>query len=246
MTFNSHEFIFLFLPCTLIVYLLLNRWRLTVASTVWLILCSFVFYCWVETKSGVLLAFSILFNFCLGLMLTTRLPEVGQTKRKALLILGIAVSVALLGYYKYTSFVISNLNEWCGLGLPVKKMLLPVGISFFTFTQIAYLVDLYRSPDRRTSFLNYALFISFFPRLLAGPIARYDEIIPQLESLKSKALNYRNLSLALYLFAIGLFKKVEIADRFQGWASPRVRRGAEFESAPRLGDFPFLQLPDIF
>ena len=104
-------------------------------------------------------------------------------------------------------------------GLPVKKMLLPVGISFFTFTQIAYLVDLYRSPDRRTSFLNYALFISFFPRLLAGPIARYDEIIPQLESLKSKALNYRNLSLALYLFAIGLFKKVEIADRFQGWAS---------------------------
>ncbi len=87
MTFNSHEFIFLFLPCTLIVYLLLNRWRLTVASTVWLILCSFVFYCWVETKSGVLLAFSILFNFCLGLMLTTRLPEAGQTKRKALLIL---------------------------------------------------------------------------------------------------------------------------------------------------------------
>jgi alginate O-acetyltransferase complex protein AlgI len=218
MTFNSHEFIFFFLPCTLIVYLLLNRWHLTVASTIWLIFCSFVFYCWAEVRSGVLLAFSILFNFCLGLMLTSS-QDIWRAKRKPLLIFGIAVSVALLGYYKYTNFAISNLNQWFGLGLPVKKILLPMGISFFTFTQIAYLVDLYRSPDRRTSFLNYTLFISFFPRLMAGPIARYDEIIPQLQSLKSKTLNYRNLSLALFLFAIGLFKKVEIADRFQDWAS---------------------------
>jgi alginate O-acetyltransferase complex protein AlgI len=201
------------------VYLLLNRWRLTVASTVWLILCSFVFYCWTEMKSGALLAFSILFNFCLGLMLTTLLPKAGRTERKALLIFGIAVNVILLGYYKYTGFVISNLNEWFGLGLQLRTILLPIGISFFSFTQIAYLVDLYRRPDRRASFLNYALFISFFPRLLAGPIARYDEIMPQLESLKSKSLSYRNLSLALYLFAIGLFKKVVIADRFQEWAS---------------------------
>ncbi len=218
MTFNSHEFIFLFLPCTLIVYLLLNRWHLTVASTIWLIFCSFVFYCWAEVSSGLLLAFSILFNFFLGLMLTS-FPQTGRVRRKALLIFGIVVAVALLGYYKYTNFAISNLNEWFGLGLPVKKILLPIGISFFTFTQIAYLVDLYRAPDKRASFLNYALFISFFPRLMAGPIARYDEIIPQLENLKSKTLNYRNLSVALYLFAIGLFKKVEIADRFQDWAS---------------------------
>jgi len=221
MNFNSHEFIFLFLPFTLIVYVLLNRQHLTVASTIWLILCSFVFYCWTEMKSGVVLAFSILFNFCVGLVLTSHPPsEAGRTKRKAILIFGIAVSVALLGYYKYTGFVVNNLNQWWGLDLPVKKMLLPVGISFLTFTQIAYLVDIYRSPAKRTSFLNYALFISFFPRLLAGPVARYDEIIPQLESLKSKALNYRNLSMGLYLFAIGLFKKVEIADRLQDWASP--------------------------
>src|SRR5271157_622329 len=220
MTFNSHEFIFVFLPCTLIVYLLLNRWHLTLASTVWLILCSFAFYCWAEMKSEIVLAFSILFNFSLGLALTARPPSgTGQARRKALLIFGIAVSAGLLGYYKYTGFVINNLNQWWGFGLPVKKMLLPVGISFLTFTQIAYLVDVYRSADRRTSFLNYVLFISFFPRLLAGPIARYDEIIPQLQSLKSKTLNYRNLSLALYLFAIGLFKKVEIADRLQDWAA---------------------------
>lgn len=166
MTFNSHEFIFLFLPCTLIVYLLLNRWRLTVASTVWLILCSFVFYCWTELKSGLLLAFSILFTFSLGRLLTT--PQgLREKRRKALLIFGIAVSVALLGYYKYTGFVISSLNEWSSLGLSARKILLPVGISFFIFTQIAYLVDLYHSPDKRTGFLNYALFISFFPRLLA-------------------------------------------------------------------------------
>ncbi len=219
MTFNTHQFIFLFLPCTVVVYLLLNRLRLTVASTVWLILCSFVFYCWAEMKSGALLVFSILFNFSLGLGLTSPLLQLGKTRRKMLLIFGIAANVALLGFYKYTGFVISNLNEWFNFGLPLKKILLPVGISFFSFTQIAYLVDLYHSPDKRTSFLNYALFISFFPRLLAGPIARYDEIIPQLEGLKSKTLNYRNLSLALYLFAIGLFKKVEIADRFQEWAS---------------------------
>ena len=220
MTFNSHEFILLFLPCTLVVYLLLNRWRLTLASTVWLIVCSFVFYCWDDMMSGLVLAFSILFNFCLGLALTSRAPSMtGQTKRETLLIVGIAVSIALLGYYKYTSFVMYNLNALFGLGIPVKKMLLPLGISFFTFTQIAYLVDIYRNPDRRTGFLNYALFISFFPRLVAGPIARYDEIIPQLQSLRSKTLNYRNLSLALFLFSVGLFKKVEIADRFQGWAA---------------------------
>src|SRR3974390_2372654 len=98
MTFNSHEFIFLFLPCTLIVYVLLNKWHLTVASTVWLIFCSFFFYCWAEVKFGMLLVFSILFNFCLGYMLTAS-PDVARIKRKALLIFGIAVSAALLGYY---------------------------------------------------------------------------------------------------------------------------------------------------
>jgi alginate O-acetyltransferase complex protein AlgI len=227
MTFNSHEFIFLFFPCTLIVYLLLNRWRLTTASTIWLILASFVFCCWSEMKSGVVLAFSILFNFCIGRALTTPYLKrrAGEHGRRALLIFGIAVSIALLGYYKYSGFMIDNLNRFfgrafgLGLALPVRKMLLPLGISFFTFTQIAYLVDLYRSPEKRTGFLNYALFISFFPRLVAGPIARYHEIIPQLENLKSKGVNYQNLSLGLYLFAIGLFKKVEIADRFQEWAS---------------------------
>jgi alginate O-acetyltransferase complex protein AlgI len=137
MTFNSHEFIFLFLPCTLIGYLLLNRWHLTVASTVWLIFCSFFFYCWAELRFGALLAFSILFNFCLGLVITTA-PVDDRMKRKVLLIFGIVVSAALLGYYKYTNFAIANLDEWFGLGLPLKNILLPIGISFFTFTQIAY------------------------------------------------------------------------------------------------------------
>ncbi len=220
MNFNSHEFIFLFLPGTFIVYLLLNRPRLATISTIWLILCSFVFCCWSELKSGPVLAFSIVFTYCIGLVITGRSSRVGKTWRKTFLIFGIAVAAALLGYYKYTGFAVGNLNEWFGLGIPVEKALLPVGISFFTFTEIAYLVDLYRDPTRRTGFLDYALFISFFPRLLAGPIARYDEIIPQLKGLGSKTLNYRSLSLGLFLFSIGLFKKVEIADRFAGWASP--------------------------
>ena len=219
MTFNSHEFIFLFLPAALIVYLLLNRLRLMVASTVWLIACSFVFCCWSEMKSGLVLAFSIIFTYSIGLAMTSRPPATGKIGRKTFLILGIAVCAALLGYYKYTGFAIDNLNAWFGLSVPVKKTLLPVGISFFTFTEIAYLVDLYRKPERRAGFLDYALFVSFFPRLMAGPIARFDEVMPQLKSLRSKALNYRNLSLGLFLFALGLFKKVEIADRFGDWAS---------------------------
>ncbi|MGD0231714.1 MAG: MBOAT family O-acyltransferase [Syntrophorhabdales bacterium] len=219
MTFNSHEFIFLFLPGTFIVYLLLTRWHLIVGSTIWLIFCSFVFCCFSGMKSGLLLAFSILFTYCIGLTITGRPSRIGETGRKTFLVLGIAVCAALLVYYKYTGFVIDNLNGLLGLRVPVGKTLLPAGISFFTFTEIAYLVDVYHDPERRTGLLNYALFISFFPRLLAGPIIRYDEIVPQLKSLKDKTLNYRNLSLGLYLFAIGLFKKVEIADRFSDWAS---------------------------
>lgn len=217
MVFNSHEYIFLFLPGTFIIYLLLNRACPTVAAKIWLIICSFVFCCWNEMTSGLVLACSILFTYCVGCSITGR-PQ-SATTRKAFLAIGIAGVLASLCFYKYTAFAIENLNQWFKLNIAGNDTFLPVGISFFTFTEIAYLIDLYRDPTKRTTFQDYVLFISFFPRLLAGPITRYDDLIPQLNSLRKEMLNYRNLSLALYLFCIGLFKKVVIADHFGDWAS---------------------------
>jgi alginate O-acetyltransferase complex protein AlgI len=125
----------------------------------------------------------------------------------------------LLGYYKYTDFFISNLNALAGWNLALQKIVLPLGISFFTFTQIAYLVDAYKGTAREYDFLNYSLFVTFFPHLLAGPIIHHKEMMPQFASRWNKVLNYKNLSLGLFLLIIGLFKKVIIADELLPVAS---------------------------
>lgn len=217
MTFSSHEFIFLFLPGTFIVYHLLARRGLSTASTVWLIICSFAFCCWNEITSGLVLACSIVFTYYVGRIMISRPP--GGTKGKAFLALGVGVTLASLCYYKYTGFILENLNHLFGWRIPVNNIPLPLGISFFTFTEIAYLVDLYRNPARGSRFLDFTLFVSFFPRFLAGPITRFDYFARHLGDLKDRSTNYHNLSLALVLFCVGLFKKVVMADHLAEWAN---------------------------
>jgi alginate O-acetyltransferase complex protein AlgI len=222
MLFNSYEFIFLFLPVTFAVYFWLNKKRLTQASKSWLVFASLFFYSWWNIIYLPLILGSILFNFAVGSTITkmnfSESPKKGGS-RKGVLAFGILSNIALLAYFKYMDFFILNANGVLGTQWNLMHIVLPLGISFFTFTQIAYLVDAYRNEVKEMDYLNYTLFVTFFPHLLAGPILHHKEMMPQFDSIKSKVINYKNIAAGLFLFSIGLFKKVVIADTFAQWAS---------------------------
>ena len=141
--------------------------------------CSLFFYGWWNPAYVGLLLTSIIFNYSVGLALTKTTSKRRQGQRTGLLSFGIAVDLVLLGYYKYTHFVVSNVNSWLGLGWYFESVILPLGISFFTFTQIAFLVDAYRGEVRETNFVHYGLFVTYFPHLIAGPVLHHKEMMPQ-------------------------------------------------------------------
>ncbi|HEY3276359.1 MAG TPA: MBOAT family protein [Syntrophorhabdaceae bacterium] len=219
MLFNSYFYIFLFLPLCLIVYFLLNDRRLTKASKAWLVLASFVFYGWWNPIYVPLIAGSIVFNYLVGTSISKFRDRGALSRSKWLLWTGIAGNLALLGYFKYTDFFISNVNGLGGLSLSLLHIALPLGISFFTFTQIAYLVDRSKGKVTEYSFMNYGLFVTFFPHLLAGPIIHHSEMMPQFDRRRNKLLDSENLTRGAVLFFTGLFKKVVIADTFAIWAN---------------------------
>jgi alginate O-acetyltransferase complex protein AlgI len=217
--FNSYEFIFLYLPITFIVYFLFNRFRLTKLAIAWLALASLFFYSWWNVNNLPLMLGSILFNYTVGTLLAK--DTLGRfVGKKALLIFGIVVNLAFLGYYKYADFFLANVNFLFSTHFDFLHVVLPLGISFFTFTQIAYLVDTYRGISKEYNFIHYVLFVTFFPHLIAGPILHHKEMMPQFDNLRAKVINWRNISHGLLLFAIGLCKKVIIADTFALWANP--------------------------
>ncbi|MGC5328440.1 MBOAT family O-acyltransferase [Brevibacillus sp. SYSU BS000544] len=217
MLFNSYEFIFLFLPISFIGYFLLNKYRLTKVAIGWLAVCSLFFYSWWNIANLPLMMGSILFNYVVGTFLTKRH---GTSSNKLLLTFGVASNLALLGYYKYADFFLTNLNSALSTQFPLLQLVLPLGISFFTFTQIAYLVDAYRGEVKEYNLINYILFVTFFPHLIAGPILHHKEMMPQFASTRKKVINWQNIAHGLLIFAIGLSKKVLIADTLAGWASP--------------------------
>jgi len=218
MLFNSYEFIFFFLPITFWVYFWLNHKRLTYASKGWMVAASLFFYSWWNVLYLPLILGSILVNFILGTTLSKGENAKGIS-RKTILTAGVVANILLLGYFKYMDFFISNANVVLGSHGELMHIILPLGISFFTFTQIAYLVDAYRHEVKEMDYLNYTLFVTFFPHLLAGPILHHKEMMPQFDALKNKVVNYKNISAGLFLFSIGLFKKVVIADTFAQWAN---------------------------
>jgi D-alanyl-lipoteichoic acid acyltransferase DltB (MBOAT superfamily) len=218
MLFNSYVFIFLFLPITLLIYFGLNKWKLIWASILWLIFVSLVYYGWWNPKYVLLIVGSILFNYTIGTWLK-RNRDTDRLKRKSVLIIGIFGDLLLLGYFKYANFFISNFNSFSNSQVPLLHIALPVGISFFTFTQIAYLVDAHRGETEGYPLPIYTLFVSFFPYLLAGPIIHHREMITQYNQIGNKVLDYRNITGGLYLFFIGLFKKVVIADTLARWVN---------------------------
>jgi len=161
---------------------------------------------------------SMLFNYVVGVSLSKD-SEHTKVNKKTLLTIGIIVNISLLGYFKYMDFFIENLNLVIGTDFGLLHLTLPLAISFFTFQQIAYLVDSYRQETKEYDFLNYAVFVTFFPQLIAGPIVHHKEMMPQFANIRSKVINYKNISMGLFIFSIGLFKKTVIADTFAIWAT---------------------------
>ncbi len=219
MLFNSDEFIFIFLPFTFIVYYYLKYKRLTEISKAWLIFSSLFFYSWWNIAYLPLILSSMLFNYVIGSTLSKQKNNRTQSSQRKILIFGLVSNLGLLGYYKYADFFIINTNKAFNLGVEPLNIVLPLAISFFTFQQIAYLVDSYRKEVQEHDFLNYAVFVSFFPQLIAGPIVHHKEMMPQFYKTQKTFLNYKNISLGLFIFSIGLFKKVVIADTFSIWAT---------------------------
>ncbi|MBH0164089.1 MBOAT family protein [Fictibacillus sp. 7GRE50] len=212
MLFNSYEFIFMFLPISLFIYFLLNKWAFFNLSKYWLVIVSLFFYSWWNIAYLPLILASIIFNYLIGYSL-------GKNKNKSLLMFGIICNLAALGYFKYYDFFISTVNEAANANLPLLEIALPLAISFFTFTEIAYLVDSYRNETKEYSFINYVLFVTFFPHLIAGPIVHHKELAPQFSKKENMAIHHRNMATGLFIFFLGLFKKVVIADTFAVWAT---------------------------
>lgn len=225
MLFNSYEYIFVFLPAAFIIYFLINSRGWFKAAKIWLVIASLFFYGWWSIYYLPLIIISIVINYLLGLSLNK--PSL-PFSRLSLLIAGLIFNIGLLGYFKYADFFIANINSVFPSAISLLHLALPLAISFYTFQQIAYLVDTYRGQARENDFLNYALFVLFFPQLIAGPIVRHQEMMWQYEDRKNKKIDSRNIAAGIFVFFIGLFKKVVIADTFALWAT------YGFDTAPSL------------
>lgn len=205
MLFSSPEFIFGFLPVTLLVYFLFTHSNQVRLARYWLLLASFFFYAWWKPENLLLITSSMAFNYFLG-------GVIGRKQSKPLLTFGVVVNIAVLFYFKYIDFFIVNVNDLAGSQLSLLNVVLPLGVSFFTFQQIAYLVDSYNGKRGNYRFPNYCLFITFFPHLIAGPIVHHGILLPQLEDNTNAKLDFSNFSKGIFLFNIGLAKKIIIAD----------------------------------
>lgn len=218
MLFNSYLFLFAFLPVTLIGYFLLTGTkRFGPAAVAWLVLASLFFYGFWDARYLALMGVSILSNYGFGLLLANQ--KRATRVRRGILIAGIAFNLALLGYFKYASFTVHSVNVVFGLHFPLPDIVLPLAISFFTFQQLAYLVDAYRGLTSEYRFADYCLFVTFFPQLIAGPIVHHKEMLPQFEDPKTFHPHSDNFAIGLTILIIGLFKKVVIADSLSGYAN---------------------------
>lgn len=230
MLFNSFTYIFAFFPLVVFIYFFFNSNGYNRSAKIWLVLVSFIFLGWNSPFSVSVLICSVLVNFFVGLLLIprddvedgrlSRLTTVGSAGvrsdrfRKVSLLTGVLFNIFLLGFFKYHNFFLPLTNfpmNPFGLGIPL-------AISFYSFQQIAFLVDTYRGQARETNILNYFLFISFFPRILMGPICRHRELMPQFSKTDTILIRYDHFALGLYIFFIGLCKRVVIADTFGVYA----------------------------
>lgn len=217
MLFNSYVFIFIFLPLSVVVFWLISGNGNHRSAIIWLVVCSLFFYGWWKISYLLLLTSSIFFNFCIGNFL---LKKNNKVFKKSVLIFGVVVNLSTIGYFKYSNFFISCVNDIFGFQISTLNIILPLAISFFTFQQIAFLVDVYNDSSKKYNFIDYFFFVSFFPQLIAGPIVHHKELIPQIHKKKLFKFHIVNINIGLSIFFIGLFKKVLIADGLSNYATP--------------------------
>lgn len=219
MLFNSYRFIFLFLPVALLGFFWLGRIGHAYAAA-WLALASMFFYgYWNPAYVGLLLG-SIVCNYSFGMWIAKAGVGHLQKRQRNLLLIAIIANLILLAYYKYTNFFLGNINAVAGTSFSFGEIILPLGISFFTFTQIAYLVDTYQGKVKEYNFVHYTLFVTYFPHLIAGPVLHHKEMMPQFARPASCHFNWQNISVGLTIFILGLAKKVLIADHLSEFATP--------------------------
>jgi D-alanyl-lipoteichoic acid acyltransferase DltB (MBOAT superfamily) len=221
MLFNSHVFIFLFLPAALAGFFALAGASRALAAA-WLTACSLFFYGWWNPAFVGLLAASILFNYAMGVAIVrARGAARGSAPRaRGLLAVAIAADLAVLAYFKYANFFLDNVNALTGAGFDPGEIVLPLGISFFTFTQIAFLVDAWQGKAEEYNPVHYALFVTYFPHLIAGPILHHREMMPQFARGATYRPDYEAMAAGLTIFVIGLFKKVIVADGIAAYVGP--------------------------
>lgn len=223
MLFNSYIFIFVFLPITLVGFFSLARFRQINLAVTWITLCSLIFYGYWNPAYLPIILISMAVNYQVGFRISNAKQQ--SKKAKTLLLMGLIFNLGLLGYYKYAHFFVSNLPfpaiaNFIETNLNTSRIVLPLAISFFTFQQIAYLVDAYRGETKEYNFVDYCLFVTFFPQLIAGPIVHHKEVIPQFRKARTFLFSHKNMALGIAMFTLGLSKKVLIADNLSPWVAP--------------------------
>lgn len=211
MLFNSYIFILFFLPVCLLGYYGLNHFKKHNLAQFFLTVMSLWFYAYFHIAYLLIIISSILLNYGVYLILK---KTAKANIRKIALFSGIAVNIGVLMYYKYMDFFILNINKVFHKEYALWGILLPLGISFFTFQQISFIIDTYRGEVANYNLLYYASFVTFFPQLIAGPIVTHDELLPQFLDEKRKSIDWEYMALGIYIFALGLAKKVLLADTF--------------------------------
>ena len=221
MLFNSYAFLLGFFPATFAVFFLLGRFNREYAAA-WLAVASLFFYGYWSLAALPLLIGSICFNYWFGRRITP--AGDAQARRRLEMIVAVTVNLAVLGYFKYVNFFIDNLDlalRSASVGeVRALNVVLPIGISFFTFTQIAFLVDCYEGKVRERNFVHYLLFVSYFPHLISGPVLHHSQMMPQFRRPETYRLQENNLVTGLYNVTVGLAKKALLADEFSQYASP--------------------------
>ena len=207
MTFNSLFFLFVFLPLSLLLYYVVPKKYRTIP----MIVVSLLFYAWGTPQYLLILAFSVLFNYITGLEISYFKEEDRPVGARVTMILAVVVNLLLLGFFKYYGFLIDNINAVSGLHLTAPKLALPLGISFYTFTVLSYVFDIYRDrAEVQRNFLKFTVYVTFFPKVISGPIVQYKDMAAQLDS---QTMAPAKFGAGLNLFLVGLFKKVLLADR---------------------------------
>lgn len=219
MLFNSYIFIFAFFPVVFFGFYRIGKYSHELAS-LWLAVASIFFYGWWDLHYVGLLCGSILFNYTAGYLIGRQVTQKTAIQSKGLLTAAVSINLILLGYFKYANFFVDNLNHLTGTSLLMGSVILPLGISFFTFTQIAFLVDTYQGKVKEFNFVHYTLFVTYFPHLIAGPVLHHKEMMPQFSKRNVSHLNWDNIAEGLSIFVFGLAKKVLIADSLAGFATP--------------------------